>query len=160
MHNLALELLTGITLQEIVAAADEVIGAIDTAELAMHVARKTPLEVPGADKKKKELDEKKSALVDALTRKCKALLEIEGVAPKEETGAETEEVQVCEQCHCWCYQSSIVDAISLVKKSRVVCSRRICVHYGTEHQPTWWLTLLFHVRVAALHAWQRQLGLC
>jgi tripeptidyl-peptidase-2 len=64
------------TLHKVVQAADEVIGAIDTAELAIFLAQKCPEEGPDAVARKKEMDERKSAIVDALYGKCTALLDL------------------------------------------------------------------------------------
>ncbi len=62
--------------QDIVEAADAVIAAVDQTALAKHVARKTPEEGPGAKERKKEAEELKAALVDALKEKASALLEM------------------------------------------------------------------------------------
>lgn len=77
------------------AAADEVIAAIDTTALAKHLARKTPEEGPGAATKKKEAEEQKTALLDALEKKASALLELYPTAPEKITSAEGPEAQVC-----------------------------------------------------------------
>lgn len=77
-----------------VAAADEVIAAIDTTALAKHLARKTPEEGPGAAARKKEAEEQKSALVDALEKKAHALLELQPTAPEKTASAEVPEEQV------------------------------------------------------------------
>lgn len=63
-------------LRKVVQAADEVITAIDTAELAIFLAQKCPEEGPDAATRKKEMDERKSAIIDALSGKCTALLEL------------------------------------------------------------------------------------
>eukprot|EP00951_Prasinocladus_malaysianus_P026506 scaffold235531_cov34-Prasinocladus_malaysianus.AAC.1 len=64
---------------KVVAAADEVVAAIDEAELAAFVARKCHSDdsSPEAAAVKKEMEEKKSALIDALACKCTALLDLE-----------------------------------------------------------------------------------
>lgn len=63
-------------LQDIIRAADAVIAAVDQTALARHVARKTPEEGPGAKDRKRQADEQKAALVDALEKKASALLEM------------------------------------------------------------------------------------
>lgn len=75
------------------AAADEVIAAIDTTALAKHLARKTPEEGPGAAARKKEAEEQKTALLDALEKKANALLELHPTAPEKPASAETPEEQ-------------------------------------------------------------------
>ncbi len=67
--------------QDIVKAADAVIAAVDQMALAKHVARKTPEEGPGAKERKKQADEQKAALVDALKEKASALLEMHPAEP-------------------------------------------------------------------------------
>jgi len=69
-------------LEHVVEAADEIIGAIDTAAVAEHVARKCHDE-DGAEAAaaKKAMDEKKAALVEALAAKCTALLDLEEASP-------------------------------------------------------------------------------
>ncbi|CAL8469996.1 g9538 [Coccomyxa elongata] len=79
--------------EEVVAAADEVIAAIDTTALAKHLARKTPEEGPGAAAKKKEAEEQKTALLDALEKKANALLELQPTAPEKTTSAAGPEEQ-------------------------------------------------------------------
>lgn len=55
-------------------AADEVVGAVDQAALALFVAQKSPEEGPGAAKKKKVMGDTKAGLIDALEKKTQALL--------------------------------------------------------------------------------------
>jgi tripeptidyl-peptidase II len=75
-------------LPRIVAAADAVLSAIDTTELAVYVARKTPEEGAGAAARKKEMDEKKAAVIEALAAKCSALMDLQdGVVPCANTAA-------------------------------------------------------------------------
>ena len=57
------------------AAADEAIGAVDQVALAQFVAQKSPEEGPGAAKNKKEMGEMKEGLIDAMHKKCQALLQ-------------------------------------------------------------------------------------
>ncbi|GAB4814120.1 hypothetical protein N2152v2_001166 [Parachlorella kessleri] len=64
-------------LEGIIQAADDVIVAIDQVALAVYLAQKCPEEGPEAAKRKKEMDERKAALVDALAAKCRALLDAE-----------------------------------------------------------------------------------
>ena len=77
------------------AAAEEVIAAIDTTALAKHLARKTPEEGPGAAARKKEAEEQKTALLDALEKKAKAQLELQPTAPEKATSVEAPEEKVC-----------------------------------------------------------------
>ena len=65
------------TVSAIISAADTVLAAIDTTELAVFIAAKCPDESEGAAERKKEMDEKKSAVVEALAAKCSGLLEKE-----------------------------------------------------------------------------------
>jgi hypothetical protein len=67
--------------QEIIAAAEAVIAAVDQTALAKHLARKTPEEGPGAAERKKRADEQKGALVEALEKKASALLELNPTEP-------------------------------------------------------------------------------
>ncbi|KAL0038695.1 hypothetical protein WJX79_003623 [Trebouxia sp. C0005] len=60
--------------QAVIGAADEAIEAVDQVALAQFVALKNPEEGPEAAKKKKEMNEVKAGLVDALTHKCRALV--------------------------------------------------------------------------------------
>lgn len=60
-------------LQAVVTAADAVVGAIDCAELAIWLAQKCPEEGPEAAQRKKDMEERKGALVEALAAKCSAL---------------------------------------------------------------------------------------
>lgn len=65
----------------VVEAADETIAMVDQAALAQHVAFSSPeyLErgsaegAQAAGKKKKEMEEMKAGLIDALSKKCQAL---------------------------------------------------------------------------------------
>ncbi|CAK0779170.1 hypothetical protein CVIRNUC_004710 [Coccomyxa viridis] len=75
-------------LQDIVRAADAVIAAVDETALAKHLARKTPEEGPGTKQRKKQAEEQKSALVDALEKKASALLKMHP-APPGDAEAET-----------------------------------------------------------------------
>jgi tripeptidyl-peptidase-2 len=63
------------TVSAIIFAADTVLAAIDTTELAVFIAAKCPDESEGAAERKKEMDEKKGAVVEALAAKCSALLD-------------------------------------------------------------------------------------
>ncbi len=80
--------------QEVVEAADAVIAAIDETALAKLLARKTPEEGPGAAARKKEAEEQKAALLDALEKKASALLELHPTAPEKSPSAEAPEEQV------------------------------------------------------------------
>jgi tripeptidyl-peptidase-2 len=62
--------------QAVINAADEAIGAVDQVALAQFVALKNPEEGTEAPKKKKEMNEVKAGLVDALAQKCRALVEM------------------------------------------------------------------------------------
>jgi len=73
--------------QNIVEAADNIIAAVDQTALAKHLARKTPEEGPGAKERKKQAEEQKAALIDALEKKASALLEMQ---PAESDAAITE----------------------------------------------------------------------
>ena len=67
--------------EAVIAAADKIISAIDTGAIAEHVARKChDDDGTEATAAKKALDEKKSALVEALAAKCNALLDLEEAA--------------------------------------------------------------------------------
>ncbi len=74
-------------MQNIVEAADKIIQAVDQTALAKHLARKTPEEGPGAKERKKQAEEQKAALIDALEKKASALLEMQ---PAESDAAMTE----------------------------------------------------------------------
>jgi tripeptidyl-peptidase II len=74
----AAERATPETVSAIISAADNVLAAIDNTALAVFVAAKCPDESEGAADRKKEMEEKKSAVVEALAAKCSALLEKEG----------------------------------------------------------------------------------
>ena len=60
-------------LPEIVAAADEIIQRIDTTALAEHYGIKLDEDDPAAKKTRKDMDERKDALLDALYRKGRAM---------------------------------------------------------------------------------------
>ena len=77
-----------------VEAADAVIAAIDETALAKHLARKTPEEGPGAAARKKEAEDQKAALLDALEKKANALLELHPTAPEKLASAESRGEQV------------------------------------------------------------------
>ena len=64
------------------------IAAVDETALAKHLARKTPEEGPGTKQRKKQAEEQKSALVDALEKKASALLKMHP-APPGDAEAET-----------------------------------------------------------------------
>lgn len=68
-------------MQEIIAAAEAVVAAVDHTALAKHLARKTPEEGPGAAERKKRADEQRGALVEALEKKASALLELNPTEP-------------------------------------------------------------------------------
>ena len=63
-------------MQDVIKAADQVIAAVDQTALARHLARKTPEEGPGAKERKKQAEEQKAALIDALEKKASVLLEM------------------------------------------------------------------------------------
>jgi tripeptidyl-peptidase-2 len=65
-------------LPEVVAAADAIIAEIDQEALAAHYGRKLDEDDKDAKKVRKEMDEKKAALVEALHRKAKALFDMSG----------------------------------------------------------------------------------
>lgn len=65
------------TFRAVLTAADEVLQAIDATELAVYIARKCPEEGEDGAKRKKEMEERKSAVIEALSAKCTALLDIE-----------------------------------------------------------------------------------
>jgi len=64
-------------LQAVISAADDVIAAINTDELAKFLAQKCPEEGPDASKRKKDFEEQKDALVSALSAKVAALMDLE-----------------------------------------------------------------------------------
>ena len=64
------------TLMRIISCADKVLSAIDTTELAVFVAAKCPEDGEGAAERKKEMDEKKSAVIEALAAKTEALVDV------------------------------------------------------------------------------------
>jgi tripeptidyl-peptidase-2 len=72
------------TVSAIISAADTVLKAIDTTELAVFIAAKCPDESEGAAERKKEMDEEKSAVVEALAAKCSALLDKQGSTDSDE----------------------------------------------------------------------------
>ena len=57
------------------------IAAVDETALAKHLARKTPEEGPGPKQRKKQAEEQKSALVDALEKKAAAILKMDPAPP-------------------------------------------------------------------------------
>ena len=63
----------------IISAADAVLGAVDMTELAVFLAAKCPEEGEGAAEKKKEMEEKKGAVIEALAAKCTAILDKEAL---------------------------------------------------------------------------------
>ncbi|KAK4384978.1 Tripeptidyl-peptidase 2 [Sesamum angolense] len=65
--------------EEIIGAADEVIGSIDTDELAKYFSVKSDLEDEGAEKMKKKMETTRDQLAEALYQKGLALAEIETV---------------------------------------------------------------------------------
>ncbi|GAX82749.1 hypothetical protein CEUSTIGMA_g10175.t1 [Chlamydomonas eustigma] len=67
-------------LTAVILASDEVISSVDKQEIACVLAIKCPEDTPEAKKAKKDNEERRSALVDALQRKCIALLELEQVS--------------------------------------------------------------------------------
>ncbi|KAG7670442.1 hypothetical protein Ndes2437A_g04966 [Nannochloris sp. 'desiccata'] len=76
------------TVSAIIAAADTVLAAIDTTELAVFIAAKCPDESEGAAERRKDMDEKKSAVVEALAAKCSALLD-------KESSKDSDEFEAC-----------------------------------------------------------------
>ena len=80
-------------MQDIVKAADAVIAAVDQTALARHVARKTPEEGAGAKERKKQAEEQKAALVDALEKKASALLEMHPAEPGDASAGPPDESQ-------------------------------------------------------------------
>ncbi|KAL0024941.1 hypothetical protein WJX77_004746 [Trebouxia sp. C0004] len=62
--------------QAVIDAADEAIGVVDQVALAQFVALKNPEEGTEGAKKKKEMNEIKAGLEDALAQKCRALVEM------------------------------------------------------------------------------------
>ena len=61
----------------ILRAADGVLAAVDQEALARHLALQNPEEGPGAEKTKKEMEERKAAVVAALHSKARVLIEDE-----------------------------------------------------------------------------------
>mmetsp|Transcript_61322 Transcript_61322/g.168297 ORF Transcript_61322/g.168297 Transcript_61322/m.168297 type:complete len:1350 (+) Transcript_61322:106-4155(+) len=79
------------SLAEVVAAADAIIDLVDTPELAAFFGLKAvPLDDPdpAAAKLRKEKDELKEALVDALARKARAMADMEASSSQAKDGAE------------------------------------------------------------------------
>ena len=69
------------------------IAAVDETVLAKHLARKTPEEGPGAKQRKKQAEEQKGALIDALEKKASALLKMHPTPPgnaKEEASQDSQ----------------------------------------------------------------------
>ncbi len=66
-------------MQDIVAAADAVVAAVNEQDLAQWKALKNPPEGDEHQEKKKEMEAAEAALIDALHRKANALLELEQV---------------------------------------------------------------------------------
>lgn len=60
-------------LDEVILAANRVIGLVDARELALHFGVNVDEDDPKAVKRNSELDSKKGALVDALARKARAI---------------------------------------------------------------------------------------
>lgn len=71
---------TAAGLAAVVGAADDVIDAIDTGALAAWLGVKAGEDTPEYRKAKKEMDERKAALVEALATKAAALLQAEEIA--------------------------------------------------------------------------------
>ena len=88
-------------MQDIVEAADAVIAVVDQTALAKHVARKTPEEGPGAKERKKQAEEQKTALVDALKEKASALLELHPAEPEAAPAEASDESQVRISVTCY-----------------------------------------------------------
>eukprot|EP00798_Chlamydomonas_sp_ICE-L_P009787 gene9786-7671_t len=83
-------------LTAVIEAADAVVSAIDAKELACHLAMKCTEESPEAQRVKKEMDDKKTALVDALQCKCTALLDLQELEAK---GCVTGTIQAAATSH-------------------------------------------------------------
>lgn len=64
-------------LNSMLQAADRVLNSIDATELAVFLARKCPEEGEHAAERKKDMDDRKSAIIEALVAKCHALLELD-----------------------------------------------------------------------------------
>ncbi|KAG2453913.1 hypothetical protein HYH02_002116 [Chlamydomonas schloesseri] len=75
---------TAAGLAAVVAAADAVIGAVDAAALAAFYGVKGGDDTPEYRRTKKDMDERKGALVDALARKATALMEAEELVAEEQ----------------------------------------------------------------------------
>ncbi len=71
-------------LAEVVAAADAVVGLVDTQALALHFGVKVDENDPKAVKLRGEMEEKKTALADALARKARALIDLRSEAEGED----------------------------------------------------------------------------
>lgn len=63
-------------LHKIIRAADDILAAVDLVELAVFFARKCPEEGPDASERKKEAEDKKNAVVEALSAKIEALMDL------------------------------------------------------------------------------------
>jgi hypothetical protein len=79
-------------IQDIVDAADAVIAVIDTASLAKFLVRKVPEEGMGAASRKKEAEEQKATLLEALEKKANALLDVHPEQTKQPASAAEDEV--------------------------------------------------------------------
>lgn len=67
-------------LPDVVAAADAIIAEIDTAAMARHYGVMLDEDEPQAKEERKDWDEKKAILIDALLRKAKALMDLQAAA--------------------------------------------------------------------------------
>lgn len=90
-------MIVSLCFQGVVAVADAVIAAIDRTALATYLARKTPEEGPGSAARKKEAEEQKAALLEALEKKASALLELHPSPPETSASADSSEVSHCPQ---------------------------------------------------------------
>jgi len=66
-------------LDKVIESADKIINSLDTTKLAIHYGTKLDPDDPSATKARKEIDQQKEALVDALYRKGLAIAEKEDV---------------------------------------------------------------------------------
>ncbi|CAN0253773.1 unnamed protein product, partial [Ectocarpus sp. 4 AP-2014] len=66
-------------LRAVVTAADDVVATIDQAEVAKQLGTNVDTEDSGMVTARKEFDEKKKALADALARKARALADVEDI---------------------------------------------------------------------------------
>lgn len=73
---------TGTGVQDIVAAADAVVAAVNEQDLAQWKALKNPPEGDEQEEKKKEMEAAEAALTDALHKKANVLLELDQVCQK------------------------------------------------------------------------------